>query len=102
MENKIVQPKCDTDNCIAYRTAIDNKKRIEKLEDNKEKSNTVIALISQKLDTFMDSQQKSINALSVKIDELIGRPAKRWDGLVTVSISAVVGGLIAIALTNLF
>lgn len=88
---------CDTDKCLALNMAKENKARITKLEDEKEESKISIAVIASRL----ESLEKTMIEFGVKLDTLLQKPAKRWDGLVTVGIASVVSGVIAFVIGKL-
>ena len=77
------------------------KHRVDELEDK----NTVIqdiALSVRELAVNMKSMLKEQERQGEAITVLQARPAKRWDTVITSTISAVIGGLIGIAIAQLF
>lgn len=73
--------------------AIRNEGRIKKLEAEHETLHSLATSVA-----VMAEQMKSMNdkvgLLTVKVDEIEGKPAKRWDAVIAAVISAVVGALI--------
>lgn len=54
--------------------------------------------------TIMDSikkQELQMEQLEAKLNQLIEKPSKRWDGIVTSAISAIIGGVVAYILVQL-
>ena len=49
----------------------------------------------------IDSTNKKIESVSNDVEELKQKPAKRWDGVVTVIISGIIGGLLTFLLMKL-
>ena len=70
------------------------KHRVDELE---EKNNVI-------QDIALSVRELAVNMKSVKEDvkDLKARPAKRWDTIITAIITAVVSGLIGIAIAQLF
>lgn len=68
--------------------AAGNEVRIKKLEGVLEALNklaTAVAVMAEK----QDAMNRNMQTLTDKVDNIEGKPAERWDGLV----SAVIGGL---------
>ena len=102
-ENIKTTKEYDVENCPIRIIAKNNAnniecltEKVENLEKNKENSNMTIALMSQKLDTFINMQKEAMMKLNIKIDELMGKPAKRWDAIV----GAGIGGLVIYLITQ--
>jgi len=77
-----------------------NEGRIKKLEGEHEvlhKLATSVAVMAAE----MESMNKSVDALTDKVGELEGRPAKRWDSLVDKAIWAVAGAFLAWVLAGM-
>jgi len=96
-ENIKTVKEYDMENCPIRIIAKNNTDKIERLtekvenlEENKENSNMTIALMSQKLDTFIDAQKEAMIKLNIKIDELMSKPSKRWEAIIAAITSAVV------------
>ena len=49
----------------------------------------------------IDSTNKKIETVSSDVEELKQKPAKRWDGVITVLISGIVGGLLTFLLLKM-
>ena len=67
-----------------------NEGRIRKLENEHEVLHqlaTSVAVMAEK----MDSLNKSVDALTTKVDEIENKPAKRWDSIVDKVIWAFLG-----------
>lgn len=45
-------------------------------------------------DKRIEEQNKRFSKIEEKVDEINGKPAKRWDGVVTAFLAALVGALI--------
>lgn len=74
--------------------ALRNEGRIKKLEEAHEALNslaTSVALMAQK----QDAMNQSMVALAEKVDHIEGKPAERWDKLISTIIGALAGAFIA-------
>ena len=71
-----------------------NEGRIKKLEGEHEALNnlaTAVAVMAEKQDTT----NKNLATLSEKVDSIEGKPAERWDKLISTIIGALAGAFIA-------
>lgn len=71
-----------------------NEGRIKKLEGEHEALNklaTSVALMAQR----QDDLNHSVETLSEKVDNIEGKPAERWDKLISTVIGALAGAFIA-------
>lgn len=79
---------------VAEDRSLRNEGRIKKLEqeqaDLRDLTTSVAVLAKQ-----MESMTKSVDAMSAKVDSIEGKPAERWDKLVSTIIGAVAGAFIA-------
>ena len=74
-------------------------RRIQQLEKDREGVITTaraVAVITERLNTVIEK----IDTLTSKVDVIEGKPIKRWDGLITAVISAVVGIVVGWILTR--
>ena len=53
-----------------------------------------ITALCERIVTKQEEQDKRINKIEEKVDELRDKPGKRWDTIVTAVLTAVVGALI--------
>ena len=53
-----------------------------------------ITALCERIVTKQEEQDKRINKIEDKVDELRDKPGKRWDTIVTAVLTAVVGALI--------
>lgn len=78
-----------------------NKRRIEKLEDE----NSVLHQLATSV-AVMAEQLKGINqnvtALTGEVEEIRGRPAKRYDLLITAAITAVISAAVGVIVGLIF
>lgn len=71
-----------------------NEGRIKKLEGEHEALNklaTSVALMAQR----QDDLNRSVETLTEKVDHIEGKPAERWDKLISTIIGALAGAFIA-------
>lgn len=74
-----------------------NEGRIKKLEGEHEtlqKLATSVAVMAEQLKQVNDN----VKSLDHKVDEIEGRPAKRWETIVAAAITAVIAALIGFAM----
>lgn len=74
-----------------------NEGRIKKLEGEHEtlqKLATSVAVMAEQLKQVNDN----VRSLDHKVDEIEGRPAKRWEAIVAAAITAVVAALVGFAM----
>ena len=77
-----------------------NEGRIKKLEGEHEtlqKLATSVAVMAEQLKQVNDN----VRSLDHKVDEIEGRPAKRWESIVAAAITAVVAALIGFGMGRL-
>ena len=77
-----------------------NEGRIKKLETEHEVLHelaTSVAVLAQRMDTM----NTSVTTLTSKVDEIEGKPGKRYDDIIDKVIWAVLGGLIAFVLRGI-
>lgn len=77
-----------------------NEGRIKKLEDENEalhKLATSVAVMAEQLKNI----STNVSTLTVKVEEIEEKPAKRWDSLVSNIICVVVGAVVAFILSKL-
>jgi hypothetical protein len=70
-----------------------NEGRIEKLEDENSVLHqlaTSVAVLAEQMRTM----NKNVTTLTTEVEELRGRPAKKWDGLVSAVIAALAAAVI--------
>lgn len=71
-----------------------NEGRIKKLEESHEALRqlaTSVAVMAEKQDTM----NRNVEALTEKVDSIEGKPAERWDKLISTIIGALAGAFIA-------
>ena len=74
--------------------SIRNEGRIKKLEEAHEVLHqlaTSVAVMAEKMDTM----NKSVSAITAKVEEIENRPAERWDKMISTIIGALAGAFIA-------
>lgn len=74
--------------------SIRNEGRIKKLEEAHEVLHqlaTSVAVMAEKMDTM----NKSVSAITAKVEEIENRPAERWDKLISTIIGALAGAFIS-------
>lgn len=74
-----------------------NEGRIKKLEGEHEtlqKLATSVAVMAEQLKQVNDN----VRSLDHKVDEIEGRPAKRWEAIVAAALTAVIAALIGFAM----
>ena len=54
-----------------------------------------ITALCERIVTTQEEQDRRIEKIEVKVDELREKPVKRWDGLVTALLGAIVAALVA-------
>ena len=80
--------------------SIRNEGRIKKLEDKQEaveKLATSVAVMAEQ----MKQMNTNVSNLNHKVDEIEGRPAKRWDAIVGAALAAIVAAVMGYALGHL-
>ena len=74
--------------------SIRNEGRIKKLEESHEALHqlaTSVAVMAEKQDTM----NRNVETLTEKMDAIEGKPAERWDKLVTAILGAIAGAFVA-------
>lgn len=74
-----------------------NEGRIKKLETEHEtlqKLATSVAVMAEQLKQVNDN----VRSLGHKVDEIEGRPAKRWESVVAAAITAIIAALVGFAM----
>lgn len=71
----------------------DHERRIRSLEKGQDAINR-LTLDVAKISVKLDSLTEKLDKLDGKVETLEQKPAKRWDGLITALVSAVVGIII--------
>ena len=80
--------------------SVRNEGRIKKLEEEQgvlQKLATSVAVMAEQIKTM----NTNVTALTIKVDKLEEKPAKKWDGLVDKIIWAVAAALIGFALAQI-
>lgn len=71
-----------------------NEGRIKKLEGEHEALNKLATSVAVMADR-QDTMNKSVEVLTEKVDHIEGKPAERWDKLISAVIGALAGAFIA-------
>lgn len=80
--------------------------RINALADRMDKQDRIIETVNQltisvgRIADGLDTIKRDVTGMRCDIDDLKNKPAKRWEGIVTVAITAVVSAAITYILTQ--
>ena len=75
--------------------------RISALETAMKDLNRITVSV-EKLAVSMDAMANELKKQGSRLDEIEKKPAKRWDVVITGALSAIVGALMAAAMSGLF
>lgn len=95
MENEILQRLTETEE-----RSKSNKHRIDKLEQRQDDLDGLIQAVAV-LKNDQDYIKTSVEKIEGKVEEMAEKPAKRWDDLIGVIFTVVVGAFIGFLLTRL-